>query len=100
MPRLPTMRVIGSHAMSTRPSVPTVGVWVDIALPPLTLVAGEELLAGLAPLRLLVDGLVRDAPEPPDDGAVHAAGGRRHPPAGWLVHERHELVGEARHRAA
>src|SRR4051812_36980638 len=94
------MRVIGSHAMSTRPSAPTVGVWLDIALPPLTLVAGEELLAGLAPLRLLVDGLVRDPAQAADDRAVQSAGGGGHLPAGRLVHERHELVGEPRHRAA
>src|SRR6476661_3449785 len=94
------MRVIGSHAMSTRPSVPTVGVCVDMALPPLALVAGEERLARLAPLRLLVHRLVGDAAQPPDDGAVGPAGGGRHAPAGRLVHERHELVGEARHRAA
>ena len=57
-------------------------------------------MPGLAPLGLLVDGLVGDPPQPPDHGAVDAAGRRGHPPAGRLVHERHELVGEARHRAA
>src|SRR5215471_16229670 len=105
MPRLPTIRVIGSQDISTRP----VSSAVAIALPfrwylgtpgsPALLVAGQQLVALLAPLGLLVGGLGRKAAQRPDDRPVQGAGGRRHLRAGRLVHERHELVGEAGHRA-
>src|SRR5215471_2139270 len=105
MPRLPTIRVIGSQDISTRP----VSSAVVIALPfrwylgtpvsPVLLVAGQQLIALLAPLRLLVGGLGREAAERPDDRPVQGARGRRHLRARRLVHERHELVGEPRHRA-
>src|SRR6185295_235093 len=98
MPRLPTIRVIGSHAISTSPLASLVLV-VAIGLPPLTLVAGRELRAGCPPLRFLVDGLGGDAPQPADRAAVDAARHRRDARAGRFVHERHELVGEAGHRA-
>src|SRR5262245_54519246 len=98
MPRLPTIRVIGSQAISTSPLAFLVLV-VAIGLPPLTLVAGRELRAGCAPLRFLVDGLGGDAPQPADRTAVHPARDGRHARAGRFVHERHELVGEPGHRA-
>src|SRR5262249_37715748 len=63
-------------------------------------VAGGELGAVVPPLRLLVHGLVRDRPQPPDRRAVDAGDEGRHAADRRLVHERHELVGEARHRAA
>src|SRR5215467_5862859 len=91
------MRVIGSHAISTRPSV--FCVLVGTVLPPLALVSGEERLARRAPLRLLVDGLPGDAAEAADRGAIEPGRRGRHLAARWLVHERHELVREARHRA-
>src|SRR6185295_6430832 len=98
MPRLPTMRVIGSQAISTRPLASL--VFVAIELPPLALVPGEELAPRCPPLRFLVDRLRSDAPQPADHRAVCTARHRRHARARRLVHERHELVGEARHRAA
>src|SRR6476659_7749915 len=123
MPRLPTMRVIGSHDMSTRfgferlaPlrwSVAVIGVLLVVRraliaaliaalietssraprLSPGRSVAGLDLLSGSPPLRFLVDGLRGDAPQLPDEIAVGAAGQRRDGAAGRLVHERHELVG-------
>src|SRR5690348_10201467 len=98
------MRVIGSHAISTRPlaslDFPVAGRVVATALPPRLLVAGDELPAGDAPLGFLVDRLLRQAPQGADGRAVEAARHGRHAGAGWLVHERHELVREARHGAA
>src|SRR5262249_61459055 len=62
-------------------------------------VAGKELIALLAPLGLLVGRLRSEAAEGADDGAVHGARGRGDLGARRLVHERHELVGEAWHGA-
>src|SRR3954468_3227412 len=105
MPRLPTIRVIGSQAMST--SLPASGLISSrvamlsaLLVAPARGVAGGELVAVVPPLRLLVDRLVRDAPQAADRRAVHAGDERRDAAARRLVHERHELVGEARHRAA
>src|SRR5215470_12743502 len=109
MPRLPTIRVIGSQAISTKP----VSSAVVMALPyfpsgpghrprawsPGLLESRQELVALLAPLRLLVGGLRGEAAKGADHGAVHRAGRRGHLRSRRLVHERHELVGEARHRA-
>src|SRR6476659_570068 len=94
------MRVIGSHAISTRPLASLTGVLVAIPLPPLALVPGEQLLAGSTPLRFLVDRLLGDPAQAPHGGAVDLAGAGRHLRARRLVHERHELVGEAEHGAA
>src|SRR5215469_16798696 len=105
MPRLPTIRVIGSQDISTRPASSAVVIafpfrWVSgTPRSPALLVAGQQLVALLAPLRLLVGGLRREAAERPDDRPVEGAGGGRDPRPGRLVHERHELVGEAGHRA-
>src|SRR5436853_3273009 len=103
MPRLPTIRVIGSHAISTRFPLALVLVgtcvlplarssqicrWVDrVGLLPLSAVAGEQLLSLRAPLGLGVDGLGRDIAQPADDRAVEAGGGGGHLAAGRLVHE-------------
>src|SRR4028118_1554270 len=67
---------------------------------PARVVAGGELLLVVAPLGFLVDRVVGYAPEPPDHGAVDLGHARGERPARRLVHERHELVREARHRAA
>src|SRR3954467_4534750 len=104
MPRLPTMRVIGSQAISTRLLVPDVPVGrVSVAVmagSPGPLRAGHELATRPAPLGFLVHGSGGHGPQSPDRGAVrrHRCGGEL--PAGRLVHEGHELVREARHRAA
>src|SRR3954452_1221144 len=104
MPRLPTIRVIGSQDMST--SLPASGFisWrvaiSSLLVAPPGGVAGGELVAVVPPLRLLVDRAVRDAAQLADGRAVDAGDERRDRAARRLVHERHELVGEARHRAA
>src|SRR4051794_18812160 len=105
MPRLPTIRVIGSQAMST--SLPASGLISSrvamlsaLLVAPPRGVAGGELVAVVPPLRLLVDRAVRDAAQLADGRAVDAGDERRDRAARRLVHERHELVGEARHRAA
>src|SRR3984885_14116529 len=97
MPRLPTILVIGSQAISVSSFLPP--AVVVIADSPRLLVAGEQFGALGAPLRLLVSRLGGEGPQGAEDRAVHAAGGGGPPRAGRLVHERHELVGEARHRA-
>src|SRR5580658_1922038 len=70
-----------------------------IVCSPRLLVAGAEFGALNPPLRFLVHRAGGEAAEAADDRAVHAAGGRRHGRARRLVHERHELVREARHGA-
>src|SRR4051812_36852349 len=105
MPRLPTIRVIGSQAMST--SLPASGLISSrvamlsaLLVAPPRGVAGGELVAVVPPLRLLVDRPVRDAAQAAHRRAVDAGDEGRDRAARRLVHERHELVGEARHRAA
>src|SRR4029450_12128776 len=51
------------------------------------------------PLRLGVELAFGDLAEPADHAAVGLAGRAGDQAAGWRVHERHELVREARHRA-
>src|SRR5215216_1874546 len=95
------MRVIGSQAISTRPSpLPARSVVVIVPPLPVRAVAGGQLATGLAPLGLLVDRLGGDVAQAADHRPVHAAGRRRHLAAGRLVHERHELVREPGHGAA
>src|SRR6516164_8798346 len=103
MPRLPTILVMGSQVISVSsasaaPSAALFSGAVVIASPRL-LVAGAEFGALHAPLRFLVQRLGGETAQAPDDRAVHAARGRRHARARRLVHERHELVREAGHRA-
>src|SRR3954462_5342635 len=104
MPRLPTIRVIGSQAISTRfpDGVLPVGraSVAVMAGSPGPLRAGDELGSWSPPLGFLVDGPRGDGPQLPDGRAVHAGHLGRERGAGRLVHERHELVREAGHRAA
>src|ERR1039458_10126187 len=100
MPRLPTMRVMGSHAISTRPSLSSVNFLVAIRLPPDLLVAGGQVAAGCAPFRLVIERVKGDFPEPADRAAVEAARQGRDLGTGRFVHERHEFVRESGHRAA
>src|SRR6185437_1134727 len=114
MPRLPTILVIGSQAISTRP----VSLAVVIArashaqgaaacsrwrrrrsVSPGLRVARQQVIALLAPLRLLVRGPGGEAAQSADHRAVQGAGGGRHLGPRRLVHEWHELVGEPRHGA-
>src|ERR1700755_3222225 len=105
MPRLPTIRVIGSHDMST--ILPASGftrsrvaIAVSFLVAPAGLVAGGQLRAAVAPLRLVVHRPVGDRAQLADRGAVADDHTRGQAAAGGRVHERHELVGEAGHRAA
>src|SRR3954449_3599665 len=105
MPRLPTILVIGSQDMST--TLPASGVTRSrVAMAPLLSVAPAGLVAGgqlglvVAPLRLLVHRAVGDRAQLADHRAVAAGDRRGQPAAGRRVHERHELVREAGHRAA
>src|SRR5664279_2360423 len=114
MPRLPTMRVMGSHAISTRPFLPSpmlLGLgMIDVMAPPFCAKgvgrlpgasgAGGQLLAGFAPLRLLVERGRRLGAQGSHGLAVRLDRVGRELAPGRLVHERHELVGEARHCAA
>src|SRR5487761_421907 len=120
MPRLPTILVIGSQAISTMPVSSAVvidrplfsaghfsaGFAVRAAqqcrpllMSPGLLEARHELVILLAPLRLFAGRLGGEAPQGADDRSVHAACRGRDPRTRRLVHERHELVRESRHRA-
>src|ERR671923_2696101 len=99
MPRLPTIRVIGSHVISTMLPFVLVVAIVRRLLSPRRPVPGRQFASLLPPLRLLVNCLARDLAQRPDDVAVQAAGGGRDLRTGRLVHEGHELVGEAGHGA-
>src|SRR6476646_2862478 len=107
MPQLPTIRVIGSHAISTRlPSCSAPGplpsltcVAIRSVSSPIGPVAGVDVTPRMAPLRFLVDGALGDAPQRTEHRAGKSAGAGGHPAARRLVHERHELVGEPGHRA-
>src|SRR3954452_13505835 len=115
MPRLPTIRVIGSQAISTRSlSLATFssGRGIVVAMPSLSILwwgrdglpgpfgAGLEDLRAVAPLRLLVERGGGEAPQASHRVAVEAHGARRELAAGWPLHERHELVREAGNVAA
>src|SRR3954470_4284317 len=105
MPRLPTMRVIGSHAISTRPVFwPVVGFGAVAVMAGLSerggLVAGAQPPALRPPAGFLVDGLRRDVAQLADHHPVGAARGPGDLASRRGVHERHELVGEAGHRAS
>src|SRR3954471_755852 len=62
--------------------------------------AGFEFGAGMPPARLFVDSAAGDVPEAADHRPVQARHGRGDVRNGWFIHERHELVREAGHRAA
>src|ERR1700759_678138 len=94
MPRLPTILVMGSQVISVSSGAASV-----VIASPRLLVAGAEFGALDPPLRFLVDRLGGETAQAADDRAVHAARGGRHGRARRLVHERHELVREAGHRA-
>src|SRR5689334_16598198 len=111
MPRLPTIRVIGSHDISTSlrasPAAPR-SVLVTVAMDSLLplagavgagVVAGGQLGAAVSPPRLLVGRPIGDRPQAADDPPVEARDARGDHAPGGLVHERHELVGESGHGA-
>src|SRR3974390_2391221 len=64
------------------------------------IVAGRALRPVVAPFRLFIERVVREPTQIADERAV-GPDERRGDTGAWrLVHERHELVREARHRAA
>src|SRR6476659_9176606 len=108
------MRVIGSQFISTMLAgfFAAIGFVADIDIVgclPWTLgrmtsvarrlVAGRELRTCVAPLGLLIEGRVGERPQRADEPSVRLDEGRRKDRARRLVHEWHELVGKAWHRA-
>src|SRR3954470_757979 len=107
MPRLPTMRVMGSHAISTTSLSASCGVLARVSSivviaarlsvrevvavggkSPVRAVAGLQGCASRAPLGFLVDGAERDAAQLADHRSVDRAGGHgRDFGARRLVHE-------------
>src|SRR5271154_2873602 len=111
MPRLPTMRVIGSQFISTRfpflPGASLVGaVIVLISIAPLDslvasgVVSRGQFRAGMAPFRFFVDGRLGHAAQGANGAAIGADRGARYLCARRLIHEGHEFVGEAGHGTA
>src|SRR5580700_7634478 len=113
MPRLPTMRVMGSQFISTRlrffsSSSEMVSGNVAMAWSSLKwllgggafwTVASCQFRTPVAPLRFLVDGRVGDAAKCPDHAPIasYERGGEH--ASRRLVHEWHELIGKAGHGA-
>src|SRR5882757_6471135 len=109
MPRLPTILVIGSQFISTKfpelaASSLCVVVIVAIAAPfslvGSGLIASCEFASGMPPLRFLVDGTVRHGTEAANSHSIGADCSTRELRPRWLIHEGHEFIGEAGHRAA
>src|ERR1700751_6176305 len=94
MPRLPTILGMGSQVISVSSGAASV-----VIASPRLLVAGAEFGALHAPLRFLVRGLGGEIAEASDHRAVQAARGRPHGRGRRLVHELHELMRGAGHRA-
>src|SRR4051794_28966443 len=101
MPRLPMIRVTGSHDISTSLRSSTwVAMWDLLVVGPARVVTRGQRRAVVVPARLFVDGGVGDAAQRADELSVWLDERRRERRARRLVHERHELVGEPRHGAA
>src|ERR1700689_1627327 len=116
MPRLPTIRVIGSHAISTswpgsRFAWDGSGMIVVIEVCSLTIrlrscalpgaaCARREFVALVSPARFLVERVFGDTAQVADHRAVQARCGGGYLAARRLVHERHEFVREPRHGAS
>src|ERR1700758_1636940 len=98
MPRLPTIRVIGSQFISTSPLLSVLNAVAMFALllgrrplveirrsvrSPTRLVASGERAARPSPLRLLVDGRIGEAAQRSHDAADETGGARRHLRARW-----------------
>src|SRR3954452_25411843 len=78
----------------------TAMAYLPLLVAPAGLVARCQLRSVVPPLRFLVHGLVGDPAQLLHQRSVGAADRRRQATARRRVHERHELVGEAGHRAA
>src|SRR6185312_12735031 len=115
MPRLPTIRVMGSQLISTKfrflPEVSLNGsVIVPISLHPLRscsfaswahgvrarsgVIAGNEFATATSPLRLAVDGIVRNCAKGSNHLSVERQRSSREASTRRLIHEWHEHVGE------
>src|SRR5882762_9894693 len=98
MPRLPTMRVMGSQFISTRPPLVLAAAIAmtrllcfskgELRPSPLRLVPGRQGPTRLAPLRLLVQRLRREGAERTQRASPEPHGFRREAGARRLVHER------------
>src|SRR6202012_3919659 len=116
MPRLPTIRVIGSQAISTSwpgsrfawdgsGMIVVIGVCslssAEKSCPALpgAVCARREFVALVPPARFLVERAVGDAAQAAYHRAVEARCRGRHFAARRLVHERHELVRDPGHGA-
>src|ERR1700733_4492720 len=109
MPRLPTIRVMGSQFISTRlrffcGTSDKVSGYVAIAIF-LSLVCRWAIASGefgpaVPPSRLFVQGGVGEAAHGPNKVAIGANDICRELCSGRLVHERHELIRKPRHGAA
>src|SRR5688500_15201129 len=86
MPRLPMIRVIGSHDIATR--------FLS------AIRSAFRCGARLSPGGLAVERRFREVAQRAHSPAVHEDGRSGHLRARWLVHEGHELVGEPWHGAA
>ena len=64
------------------------------------MVTRGQFRARMPPLRFFVDRVLSDCTQRADRSPVHANAGSRNVCARRFIHERHELVGEAGHRAA
>src|SRR4051812_42671522 len=104
MPRLPTIRVIGSQFISTRffffPE--TSGCAVNCvlmlrfpsSLERLRMIAGGEFGTGMPPLRFFVERVLGDGTQRSDHSSIGSRSTGGDFGTGRLVHERHELVRE------
>src|SRR4051794_15633541 len=63
-------------------------------------IASCELLARMSPFRLFVNGVVGDLAQRSYGAAINSNGARRNGRPGRFIHERHELIRKAGHRAA
>src|SRR5438132_6066358 len=108
MPRLPTMRVIGSQFISTRfrflVGTSFTGAVVVLIRSLLSVgsgvIAGGEFGARMPPFRFLVHSRLGKGAKRTNGPPVGTDHPGRNPGARWFIHERHELVGKARHGAA
>src|SRR5579864_6612251 len=107
MPRLPTMRVIGSQFISTRFRFLEGTSWVGAAMVLIRsllsvgsgVIAGGEFGPRMPPFRFLVDSSLGQTAECANSAAIGACRSAGNLGARRLIHERHELVRESWHGA-
>src|SRR5271163_2326123 len=111
IPRLPTMRVIGSQFIWTRfflsIGVSFIGVVIVLIVnAPLDFSVAARAIAGgqfrpwMAPLRFFVDRLIRETAQRAYRTPINPDRSGRHLRARRFIHKWHELVRESRHGAA